>query len=188
MKYINRKTVLTIVSEALTGTLLMLIAFGSITHVQAQERQLEILDEISQQQHVCLAMNIYYEARGSSMADQVATADVVLNRVQDTRYPNTICEVVHQGPTKESWKTGDDVPIRNKCQFSWWCDGKADNPQDKDEWVNAQMLAYYIIEEGKFRGLTEGATHYHATYVNPSWASSLSLVSTIGAHIFYRWD
>ena len=177
-----------IISGIMNFAVVTSIVFGSITYVQAKEQQLKLLDEIEQKQHICLAMNIYYEARGSSMADQVATADVVLNRVQDTRYPNTICEVIQQGPTVESWKTGDDVPIRNKCQFSWWCDGKADNPQDKDEWINAQMLAYYIIEEGKFRGIAEGATHYHATYVHPSWANSLSLVGTIGAHIFYRWD
>jgi spore germination cell wall hydrolase CwlJ-like protein len=50
------------------------------------------------------------------------------------------------------------------------------------------MLAYYIVEEGKFRGITEGATHYHATYVSPRWAKDLHLVGRVGAHIFYRWD
>ncbi len=172
-----------IISGIMNFAVVTSIVFGSITYVQAKEQQLKLLDEVGQKQHLCLAMNIYYEARGSSMADQVATADVVLNRVQDTRYPNTICEVIQQGPTVESWKTGDDVPVRNKCQFSWWCDGKADNPQDKDEWINAQMLAYYIIEEGKFRGITEGATHYHATYVQPRWAKSLSWGGTIGGPI-----
>ena len=66
----------------------------------------------------CMALNIYYEARGSSMADQVAVSDVVLNRVRDTRYPNTVCEVVKQGHQDSRGNM-----IRNRCQFSWYCDG-----------------------------------------------------------------
>ena len=77
---------------------------------------------------------------------------------------------------------------RNKCQFSWYCDGKHDRPQDQDRWVEAQGIAWNMVEEGKYRGITEGATHYHATYVNPRWASTLQLVGSIGAHIFYRWE
>jgi len=126
----------------------------------------------------CLALNIYYEARSSNMADKYAVADVVLNRVYDTRYPNTVCDVVHDG-----YKKG-----RRDCQFSWYCDGKSDTPQDKDNWVEAQVIAYNIWHWKKFRGITEGATHYHATYVNPRWAKSLNLVGRIGAHIFYRWE
>lgn len=142
----------------------------------------------SEKEHKCLAMNIYYEARGSNVADKVAVADVVLNRVNDTRYPNSICEVVHQGEKKPSWKDPNKmVMVRNRCQFSWYCDGKADNPQDMDRWYEAQALAWNVLD-GKYRGITEGATHYHATYVEPKWASSLQLVGRIGAHIFYRWD
>jgi len=131
----------------------------------------------------CMALNIYYEARGSNLADQAATADVVLNRVRDTRYPNTICEVVKQGK-----KNKDGSMRRNACQFSWYCDGKHDRPQNTDLWVEAQMLAYQVVYEDKYRGITEGATHYHATYVKPRWASTLQLVGRIGAHIFYRWE
>jgi len=129
-------------------------------------------------QHQCLALNIYYEARSSNLADKAAVADVVLNRVNDGRYPNTICEVVHDGYRKG----------RRDCQFSWYCDGKSDNPQDKDRWVEAQMIAWGMLEFDKYRGITEGSTHYHATYVNPSWAKSLQMVGRIGAHIFYRWE
>lgn len=181
MKY--RAIAMNILSGVMNFSIVTAITFSSITYAQAQDQELKILDELNQQQHICLAMNIYYEARGSSMADQVATADVVLNRVIDSRYPDTICKVVKQSVTDANGN-----PIRNKCQFSWWCDGKADNPQDADRWVSAQMLAYYIVEEGKFRGITEGATHYHATYVSPRWAKDLHLVGRVGAHIFYRWD
>ena len=131
----------------------------------------------------CMALNIYYEARGSSMADQIAVSDVVLNRVRDSRYPDTVCEVVKQGRQDSNGNM-----IRNQCQFSWYCDGKADRPQDLDSWVSAQTLAWRIMKFEEFRGLTEGATHYHAHYVNPQWARDMTFVGSIGVHKFYRWD
>ena len=131
----------------------------------------------------CLAQNIYYEARGSNRADRMAVADVVINRVQHTYYPNTICGVVQQG---KQYASG--AMIRNKCQFSWYCDGKSDWPKDIDAWVEAQQIAYNMIAFQDARGITEGATHYHADYVKPSWAKDFHLVGRIGVHIFYRWD
>lgn len=131
----------------------------------------------------CLAQNIYYEARGSSLADSAAVSDVVLNRVQDMRYPNTICEVVQQGE-----KHANGQMKRNRCQFSWYCDGKSDWPTNMDAWIQAQELALSMILYGKYRGITEGATHYHAHYVNPRWARSFDLTGTIGEHKFYRWN
>ena len=82
----------------------------------------------------CLALNVYHEAKNQSMIGQIAVAQVVMNRVYDERYPNTICEVVEQGPTY-SWKP--DFPVRNRCQFSWYCDGKSDTPRDLDAWEKA---------------------------------------------------
>jgi len=131
----------------------------------------------------CLAQNIYYEARSSSRADRIAVADVVINRVHHTYYPNTICKVVHQGKQHASGQM-----VRNKCQFSWYCDGKSDWPVDMDAWVEAQQIAYNMIVFNDARGITEGATHYHATYVSPNWAKDFHLVGRIGVHIFYRWD
>jgi spore germination cell wall hydrolase CwlJ-like protein len=134
-------------------------------------------------QEWCLAQNIYYEARGSNRADRIAVADVVLNRVKDTRYPNTVCDVVRQGR-----QNADGSMLRHMCQFSWYCDGKSDWPTDLDAWVDAQQIAYNMITHRDGRGLTEGATHYHADYVNPSWARDLQLVGRIGVHVFYRWE
>ena len=148
----------------------------------AQAQTTNLYTEEEYPQAYCMALNIYYEARGSNLADRVAVADVVQNRVRDTRYPNTICEVVKQGRQHPS-----GAMIRNQCQFSWYCDGKNDRPQNEDLWIDAQMLAYQMVHEDKYRGITEGATHYHATYVKPHWASTLQLVGRIGAHIFYRW-
>ena len=131
----------------------------------------------------CLAQNIYYESRSSNRADRMAVADVVINRVQHTHYPNTICEVVKQGKQHAS-----GAMVRNMCQFSWYCDGKSDWPKDTDAWVEAQMIAFNMIVHNDARGITEGATHYHADYVNPRWSRDLQLVGRIGVHIFYRWE
>lgn len=137
----------------------------------------------------CLAQNIYFEARSSNRADRMAVADVVINRVQHTYYPNTICGVVKQGKQAPSWKDPKVmVMVRNKCQFSWYCDGKSDWPKDMDAWVEAQQLAYNMMTFQDARGITEGATHYHADYVKPSWAKDFQLIGRIGEHIFYRWD
>ncbi len=156
-------------------------------------------DLIANKEANCLALNVYYETRSDNLAGMYAVSDVVLNRVRDSRYPNTICEVVYQGPVKESWKTrGKDVPdkdrkynpIRNMCQFSWYCDGKDDIPDDETGWAVAQYVAGSILYANKHRGITEGATHYHASYVKPRWTKDrgMNLVGRIGAHIFYRWD
>ena len=136
----------------------------------------------------CMALNIYYETRSSNLADNYAVADVVLNRVEDTRYPNTICEVV-----KEGYQHADGRMKRNKCQFSWYCDGKSDVPRDRESWKRAQSVAWDIVQWGTYRGITEGSTHYHTTYVNPRWNKSrkgwsITRVGRIGAHIFYRWN
>jgi|TARA_B110000977_G_scaffold7711_1_gene10529 spore germination cell wall hydrolase CwlJ-like protein len=158
----------------------------------------ELFTEERQPELYCLAQNIYFEAKSEPLAGQYAVADVVLNRVNDTRYPNTICEVVQEGPIKESWKTKQDTtlsdderiyyPRKNRCQFSWYCDGKADNVRDSDAWRIAQEVAFRIVEEKRMRGITEGATHYHADYVSPKWASKIQLVGSISTHIFYRWQ
>ena len=159
----------------------LFLAFVSITSASAAKAQLFTAE--SHPQHWCLAQNIYYESRGSNLADMAAVANVVMNRTKDRRYPDTICGVVHQGK-----KNADGSMKRNACQFSWYCDGKSDEPKQGDAWYKAQLIAWQMIETGKYRGLTEGATHYHATYVSPKWAGELQLVGRIGEHIFYRWE
>ena len=157
------------------------IVLMSASTAQAQTQELYTAEQYPE--HYCLALNIYYEARGSNLADRAGVANVVMNRTKDRRYPATICEVVKQGRQDAAGNM-----IRNQCQFSWYCDGKSDRPGNTDLWIDAQMLAWEMIENNKYRGLTEGATHYHATYVNPRWARDLQLVGRIGGHIFYRWD
>lgn len=131
----------------------------------------------------CLALNIYHESRGSNLADKAAVADVVINRKKDRRYPDSICGVVQQAKLDSR-----GFPKKNQCQFSWFCDGKPDDPKDVDRWEEAKLIAHQVLIDGKYRGISEGATHYHATYVSPNWASSFQQVGRIGEHIFYRWE
>ena len=172
-------------------------AFASLASTFQDPQVEELYTEQNRPELYCLAQNIYFEAKSEPLAGQYAVADVVLNRVNDTRYPNSICEVVREGPIKESWKTKQDpnlsdderiyYPKKNRCQFSWYCDGKTDKVRDQDAWRKAQVIAYKIVHTDKMRGITEGATHYHADYVSPKWANEIQLVGTISTHIFYRW-
>ena len=133
---------------------------------------------------VCLALNVYHEAKNQSFLGQVAVAQVVMNRVKDERYPNTVCEVVKQVQTYK-WKPS--LPIKNKCQFSWYCDGKSDTPKETKAWEDAMHVANGVYNQ-HLSELVEGATHYHADYVNPSWAETKTFVTRIDDHIFYRWE
>ena len=94
---------------------------------------------------VCLALNTYHEAKNQSLVGQIATAQVVMNRVEDDRFPNTICEVVKQGPTRPSWEDPEkEYPIKHRCQFSWYCDGKDDTPKNEKAWRKAQDVAFLV--------------------------------------------
>ena len=105
----------------------------------------------------CLTENMYFEARSDGYAGMYATSMVVMNRVLDDRYPNSVCEVIKQGPVRESWKTRDNpnvaqehrvfYPVRNQCQFSWYCDGKADNMYDQDSVNVATEIAHIILSD-----------------------------------------
>jgi len=123
----------------------------------------------------CLALNVYYEARSEPMDGQYAVAHVVLNRVADDAFPDDACKVVKQGYHKG----------RHRCQFSWYCDGKSDNPKDKMSWIVAQVVAYNTLY-GYHKDNTHGATHYHATYVSPWWRKHYDKTVAHGSHIFYK--
>ena len=138
---------------------------------------------------ICLALNTYHEAKNQSMIGQIATAQVVMNRVEDSRFPNSVCEVVKQGPTRPSWEDPEkEYPIKHRCQFSWYCDGKSDVPKNEKAWRKAQDVAFLVYYNKIQIDVTEGATHYHATYVKPAWAKTKKRTTRIEKHIFYRWE
>ena len=134
---------------------------------------------------MCLAMNVYHEARDQPFVGQVAVAQVVMNRVEDNRYPSTVCEVVKQGPT---YKYSPGFPVRHKCQFSWWCDGKSDKIKDEKAWLEAIGVAGMVLNDGIAIDIVGNSTHYHAYYVRPAWAKRKNKVARIEDHIFYQWN
>jgi spore germination cell wall hydrolase CwlJ-like protein len=138
----------------------------------------------------CLALNMYHEARGQGTAGELAVTTVVMNRVNDSRFPNTICGVVKQGPTRPSWKDPKILfPIKHKCQFSWYCDGKSDKPRNKKTYEKMKDFAKTLLSNKLlYLDITDGATHYHADYVSPSWAKTKTKTVEIQDHIFYRWE
>jgi len=132
---------------------------------------------VSDADMLCLTKNIYFEARDQDLIGQIAVAYVTINRVKDSRYPDTICEVVKQG-----YKEG-----RRDCQFSWYCDGKPDKMLEARERVISHAVAQSVID-GRFTDITEGATHYHANSITPYWSKSLTRIAAIEDHTFYRWE
>jgi len=123
----------------------------------------------------CLAVGIYFEARGEPIRGQAAVAQVILNRVKNPTYPNSICGVVYQN---KSWK--------NRCQFSFACDGIRDRVLSKKHWLTAKAVAKRATEGKLWVKEVGSSTHYHATYVNPRWAKTMKRMKQIGQHIFYR--
>ena len=137
-------------------------------------------DEIS-----CLAHNIYFEAAIESTAGKLAVAFVTHNRVVDNNFPNTYCKVIYEAAMHNS-----GFPKRDQCQFSWYCDGKHDTPYPGKNWEHIQGLAkwfYQSNERDHLRDITDGATHYHADYIdNPRWSKYKKRTVQIDRHIFYR--
>ena len=125
----------------------------------------------------CLAKNIYFEARSEPIDGKLAVGHVVLNRVADKRYPDSICKVVRQG----------GVEPRHKCQFSWWCDGRSDRPTNTRAWQQSLVLAR-VVFWGYSEDPTLGALWYHADYAKPIWRKVLPVGPKIGKHIFYLND
>ena len=133
----------------------------------------------------CLAVNIYHEARGESKEGKLAVAFVTLNRVKSNAYPDTVCGVVYQGHHKPSWRdNGMMVPIRHRCQFSWYCDGKPDMVQDFKSYEKIIDLAIDVWYN-RYQDITDGSLFYHADYVEPHWARHMAKTVQIDNHIFY---
>ena len=122
----------------------------------------------------CLTEALYFEARGESLRGQFAVAEVILNRVASSRYPNSVCGVVRDGAGN-----------RNGCQFSYACDGRPETVSEPQAWERAGKVARLMLD-GPPASLTDGATHFHTTAVRPGWAQVFPQTTRIGAHLFYR--
>lgn len=124
----------------------------------------------------CLASAAYYEAGNEGADGERAVAQVVLNRVRHPAFPSSVCGVVYQGSTRA---TG--------CQFTFTCDGSLGRRPDAAGWKRAKEVAEAALS-GAVYSPVGWATHYHANYVVPYWASTLAKTEVVGAHIFYRWN
>ncbi len=135
----------------------------------------------------CLAAALYFEARGESRLGQIAVAQVIINRVRSRHYPDSICGVVWQ-----------NAHMRNRCQFSFTCDGRIDWVQEKRAWARAVAIAggclskigsgsvpHAVNPVDRLDENTQRSTHYHANRITPSWSKKLVRMRTIGRHIFY---
>lgn len=132
-------------------------------------------DEARQRALECLTLAVYYEAGSEDRGAQEAVAQVVLNRVRHPAFPPSVCGVVFQGSER---KTG--------CQFTFTCDASLLRRPDRLAWTASGEVAQAALRGAVFKpvGL---ATHYHANYVVPYWATSLEKNAQVGPHIFYRW-
>jgi spore germination cell wall hydrolase CwlJ-like protein len=167
-------------------------------HYASKNRSVSLLEPIlgrfrtnqKDWQTTCLAVAIYYEARGETEKGQIAVAQVIMNRVKSRKYPASICKVVYQNAHKH-----------NRCQFSFACDGRPDYPRHSIAWAKARSLALAINCQNNcvqnvhrdpplmlLRGAMRRSTHYHATYVSPGWSRQLKQSGQIGQHIFYISD
>ncbi len=136
----------------------------------------------SAREQQCLANAIYFEARGESAKGQAAVAQVVLNRVRNPAYPNSICGVVYQ-----------NQHMMNACQFSFACDGIPDRIDSPRHYRQARDVALAVTAGKIFIPEVGSSTHYYAQYVSPGWANAMDRMTKIGLHIFYRtkrggWD
>jgi spore germination cell wall hydrolase CwlJ-like protein len=130
----------------------------------------------------CLTQNIYFESRGESILGQLAVGLVTLNRVKDSRWPNTVCGVI-----KQANRDNNGNPLLNQCQFSWYCDGYSDVVPNTPASELARDISFLLLTQDII-DFTKGSNYFHANYVKPSWRHNMEKTIAIGNHIFYRRD
>ena len=135
----------------------------------------------------CLAQNIYFEAGNQPLAGKIAVAHVVMNRLDHYSYPGNICGVVYDAKWKVNW-AGNMMPVRNQCQFSWFCDGQSDTPLEEESYKRMLDISDKLLEDEYNLDITEGADHYFATWieVEPEWSKHMIYIGTIDNHKFYK--
>jgi spore germination cell wall hydrolase CwlJ-like protein len=131
------------------------------------------LRPVDRAQAQCLALAMYWEAKAEGRAGMRAVGHVVLNRTDDERFPDSPCAVVYQG--------GED----RGCQFSWYCDGRSDEPTETGNWQTAQALAQELLS-GQLPDTTKGSLFFHARRLKTPWRVPRKKTVTVGNHVFYR--
>lgn len=160
--------------KKLLAALILVLATSNVSSESTPK--LPVNSIYSEEDIIWLAKNVYFEAANQATAGRLAVLMVTLNRVAHSKFPNSVKEVVTQGGTR-----------LHRCQFSWYCDGKADKIRDWEAFNEIKQLVYaYIQIASRMTDITSGAIYYHATYVKPYWASEKKKIIRIGDHIFYK--
>ena len=130
------------------------------------------------EQWSCLSEALYFEARGETVKGQFAVAEVIMNRVKSSRFPETLCGVIKQGTASGR---------KYQCQFTYNCDGYKNVIAERQAYERVSKVARAIIDGAEGSGaLTGGATHYHTNAVSPAWSRTYKNTARIGVHLFYR--
>ncbi|VAW22033.1 Mlr7408 protein [hydrothermal vent metagenome] len=154
-----------------------IVSSAQLAYVRAEAPTTErAVNRFSEREQWCLSTAIYFEARGESYRGQVGVAQVVMNRVKSRTFPNSICGVVFQN---KSW--------RNRCQFSFACDGIPDRVREPAAWAKAEEITQKVTSGEIYLPEVADAINYHANYVYPAWAPRMKRLTQIGTHIFYRF-
>ena len=156
---------------------LAIVLIGSMVYfVYADHLQLRWQQQ-RQADLMCLARNVYHEARGEPTAGQHAVAEVTLNRVASRQFPGTVCDVVYE-------KRFDSKRNRLVGAFSWTEFDSVSKPKGK-AWVRAVKSAQAVYDKQQ-DPTVQGALYYHADSIEPRWAREKNQVAKIGSHIFYE--
>lgn len=137
-------------------------------------------------EYACMIKAIHFEAKGESELGKIAVANVILNRVESSRFPSSICGVIEQGP-----EYSNGIPKRHKCQFSWYCDGRSDdimitNEIERESFAETALIAFNAVN-GNLSDVTNGSDHYYAhDKVTPYWKSYGKSFIIIGNHTFVK--
>ena len=158
----------------LVGVFFVISCTKSPVSVKAEEN----IVEINIKHMECMAKAIYFESRNEPLVGQLAVGLVVKNRAESNLFPKDICSVVYEGPHDSKGK-----PIHNRCQFSWYCDGRPEKILDIAKWNHSLFLAKAILMDRIF-DFTDGALFFHNVSVAPNW--KLKKIGSIGNHIFYK--
>lgn len=169
------ETALKRLSKARVDALFRRVSTGSVGSIQYTRSFLDALPATQGGKHLnCLSEALYFEARGETIKGQFAVAEVIMNRVASSRYPDSVCGVINQGTGRKF-----------ACQFTYTCDGRAEVITEKSTYARLRKIAKLSMSDLP-KTLTKGATHYHTTAVKPKWSRVFPRTAKIGVHLFYR--
>lgn len=131
-------------------------------------------DAASRDDQRLFALNMYHEARSGGREAMLAVGWVVLNRMKDPKFPNTVRGVILEGGPKPP------------CEWGWTCDRRKDTPAPGKQWQEAQALARQLLGRNRPADPTGGALWLHEDWRSPpAYTASLRRTVSIGGNVFY---